>query len=432
MSDKEIEELAKAFQNLDALSQFTKSFDIDLSENQMDLLFGQLLNDPKNNIWTLSGLAANPRLSLEALRKCIYSPIGTHFFAIQNPRLEELKVAHQLPIHQIESVRNALGQHDTYQALLNESSSTETSQERFADLASLNLMSASYISFRHDRDSIEALVENLFTEVTGEHLNISKAAEVVLQKFVDYDLSPEYPELLWRVQANRKCEKFQSVAVSYWDFDPLSFEHTTDLLDMLPARLAFVVTGESELVDETWPMGRIDESPFELDIENALRMAHPSTSDSLRIGIINKLIHDVVYDPTDIAANYIGQDGESFMMMDLDSNNNWITLLSAILYTQDTELLESIAQGDNDLWKLAVILNPSATPEIAELADDFEVDFSIDALPEVDFFEEMVEYAIQTHDLEAAKHWQSLAEVSDNLDGDDEDFDEEDDDFEDD
>jgi hypothetical protein len=102
-------------------------------------------------------------------------------------------------------------------------------------------------------------------------------------------------------------------------------------------------------------------------------------------------------------------------------------LLSAILYTQDTELLETIAQGDNDLWKLAVLLNPSATPEIIVLADDFECDFSLENLPEMDFFEEMVEYAIQTHDLEAAEHWQSLAGVSDNLDGDDEDLEDEED-----
>jgi hypothetical protein len=47
----------------------------------------------------------------------------------------------------------------------------------------------------------------------------------------------------------------------------------------------------------------------------------------------------------------------------------------------------------------------------------------------MDFFQEMVEYAIQTHDLEAATHWQSLAGVSENEDADDEDFEDEDDNF---
>lgn len=431
MSQNEIDALAKSFNDLDAQDdQFAKSFDLDLDESNMDEIFGQLLIDREKNLWALRGLASNHRISLDLLEKCIYSPIGTHFFGIQNPLLEQLRASRELPIHQIESVRNALGQHEIYQQLLNESTSADTSPERFAELAAINLTSAAYIAFRHDRESVEAIREDLF-DIASDQIDFSETAEAILQEFVEYQLSPEYPELLWRVQANRACEKFQEAAITYWDLDYLSFEHLTDLLDMLPARLAFVVAGERDNYDESWPMAQVEEFPFDLDIENAFRMAHPSTPDSVRIAIINKLIPDVVYDSSEIAMNYIGQESESFMMMDLDSNHNWITLLSAILYTQDTELLESIAQGDDDLWKLAVILNSSSTPEIVELADDFEGDFSLENLLEVDFFEEMVDCAIQTGDLDAANHCQSLSGVSGNQDAEDEDLeDEEDEDFE--
>jgi hypothetical protein len=431
MDDMTINEIAQDITSLESPAQFARCLDLDLSENQLDQIFGQLLNDREKNLWPLRGLAANPRISLTSLEQCLYSPIGTHFFAIQNPRLDQLKESRELPIHQIESVRNALGQREIYQQLLNESISADTSPERFAELAAMNLTSAAYIAFRHDRESVEAILEDLFTKSASDQVDFSETVEATLQEFVEYQLSPEYPELLWRVQANRMCDKFQEGAITYWDLDYLSFENLNDLLDMLPARLAFVVAGERDNYDESWPMAQVDESPFELDIENALRMAHPSTPDSIRIAIINKLIPDVIYDSSEIAMNYIGQESESFMMMDLDSNDNWITLLSAILYTQDTELLESIAQGDNDLWKLAVILNPSATPEIVQLANDFEGDFSLEYLPEVDFFEEMVVCAIRTHDLDAANHWQGLAGVSDNQNAEDEDLEDEDDDFED-
>ena len=425
MNQNKIDALAKSFNDLDAQDdQFAKSFDLDLDESEMDEIFGQLLIDREKNLWALRGLAANHRISLDLLEKCIYSLIGVHFFGIQNPRLEQLKESRELPIHQIESVRNALGQHEIYQELLNESTSASTSPERFAELAAMNLTSAAYIAFRHDRESVEAIREDLFTKSASDQVDFSETVEATLQEFIEYQLSPEYPELLWRVQGNRACEKFQEGAITYWDLDYLSFENLTDLLDMLPARLAFVVAGERDNYDESWPMAQVEESPFELDIENALRMAHPSTPDSVRIAVINKLIPDVVYDSSEIAMNYIGQESESFMMMDLDSNHNWITLLSAILYTQDTELLESIAQGDDDLWKLAVILNSSSTPEIVELADDFEGDFSLEDLLEVDFFEEMVDCAIQTGDLYAAQHWQSLSGVSGNQEDEDEDFEE--------
>jgi hypothetical protein len=407
--NKEIEELAKSFQDLDTPAQFARSFELDIPEDQIDLLFSQLLKDPTKYVWALRGLAANPLLGLHSLEQCIYSPIYAYLFAIQNPRLQELKQAHSLPLHQIESVRNALGQHDAYQALLEESSSADTSQHRFAELAAMNLTSGAYIAFWHDREAAEGRRQDLFFEPGKEEFVFSDAAESILQEFIELDASPEYPELLWRVQANRSCSLFPSATINYLD-EHLEFENLRDVLHVLPARLAFVISGEGENYDETWPMAQMEYSTFDLDIEDALRIAHPSTPDSVRVATINELISDAAYDPNE-----------------LDENNNWITLLSAILYTQDTELLESIAQGDNDLWKLAVILNPSATHEIVVLADDFEGEFSLEDLTEVDFFHEMVEYAIQTHDLEAATHWESLAGVSDNLDGDDEDFDDEDD-----
>ncbi len=409
MINKEIEELAKSFQDLDTPAQFARSFELDIPEDQIDLLFSQLLKDPTKYVWALRGLAANPLLGLHSLEQCIYSPIYAYLFAIQNPRLQELKQAHSLPLHQIESVRNALGQHDAYQALLEESSSADTSQHRFAELAAMNLTSGAYIAFWHDREAAEGRRQDLFFEPGKEEFVFSDAAESILQEFIELDASPEYPELLWRVQANRSCSLFPSATINYLD-EHLEFENLRDVLHVLPARLAFVISGEGENYDETWPMAQMEYSTFDLDIEDALRIAHPSTPDSVRVATINELISDAAYDPNE-----------------LDENNNWITLLSAILYTQDTELLESIAQGDNDLWKLAVILNPSATHEIVVLADDFEGEFSLEDLTEVDFFHEMVEYAIQTHDLEAATHWESLAGVSDNLDGDDEDFDDEDD-----
>lgn len=407
MSDKEIEELAKSFQDLDTPAQFARSFELDLPEDQIDLLFSQLLKDPTKYVWALRGLAANPLLGLHSLEQCIYSPIYAYLLAIQNPRLQELKEAHSLPLHQIESVRNALGQHDAYQALLEESSSADTSQERFTELAAMNLTSGAYIAFWHDREAAEGRRQDLFFEPSKEEFVFSGAAESILQEFIELDASPEYPELLWRVQANRACSLFPSATINYLG-EHLEFENLRDVLHVLPARLAFVISGEGENYDETWPMAQMEYSTFDLDIENALRMAHPSTPDSVRVATINELISDAAYDPNE-----------------LDENNDWVTLLSAILYTQDGELLESIAQGDNDLWKLAVILNPASSSEALELADDFECDFSLEALSEMDFFQEVVEYAIQTHDLEAATHWQSLAGVSDNLDGDVEDFDDE-------
>ena len=411
MSDKEIEELAKSFQNFDALSQFARSYDLDFPEDQMDLLFSQLLSEPKKNLWALRGLAANYRISLGCLEQCIYSPIDTHLFAIQNPRVDELTGSKELPIHQIESVRNALGQSEFYQSLIAESSASDTSQERFAELAALNLTSSAYIAFWHDRESAESRREDLFYGSDPDNVTLSAEAEAVLEEFVDLDTSPEFPELLWRVQANRNCETFLTRQVSSLD-DDFQFENLYDLLELLPARLALVIAGEAENYDESWPMPQLQYSTFSVDLENSLKMAHPSTSDSDRISTINDLIESTTYDPDQ-----------------LDLESDWITLLSAILYTQDTELLESIAQGDNDLWKLAVALNPSTTPEIVELADNFECDFSLEDLSELDFFEEMIEYAIQTQDLDAAKHWQSLAGVSENEDADDEDF--EDDDFDD-
>jgi hypothetical protein len=188
------------------------------------------------------------------------------------------------------------------------------------------------------------------------------------------------------------------------------FDILSHLLEFLPARLAFVIAGEAENYDESWPMLQMEYSTFDINIENALKMAHPSTSDVDRNAKINDLIGSAYYDPSQ-----------------LDMESNWITLLSAILYTQDTDRLESIAQGDNDLWKLAVILNPASSSEVLELADDFEGDFSIEALVEVDFFEEMVQYATETGDLAAAKHWKTLLGDS-GIDEDDFDDDEDDDD----
>ena len=391
MNDKELEDLSKSLSDLDAPSQFCKGFDLELSENQLDKLFAHLLSDPQNNLWALRGLAANPLLSLHSLVQCIYSPIYAYLFAIQNPRLEQLRESRELPIHQIESVRNALGQHDAYQALLEESSSADTSQERFAELAAMNLTSGAYVAFWHDREAAEGRRQDLFFEPGKEEFVFSDAAESILQEFIELDASPEYPELLWRVQANRSCALFPSATITYLD-EHLEFENLRDVLHVLPARLAFVISGESENYDETWPMAQVEYSTFDLDIENALRMAHPSTLDSVRAATINELISDASYDPNE-----------------LDENNNWITLLSAILYIQDGDLLESIAQGDNDLWKLAVILNPASSSEVLELADDFEGDFSIEALIEVDFFEDMVKYATQTSDYKAAAHWQNLS-----------------------
>jgi hypothetical protein len=402
---KEFEDLAKSFQDLDAPAHFAKALELDLSEDRIDLIIQQLQKDPKKNLWALRGLAANPLLSLGSLERCLYSPIGTHFFAMQNPRLQELKETRTLPMHQIESVRNALGQHDAYQALLEESSSADTSQERFAELAPMNLTSGAYIAFWHDREAAEGRRQDLFFEPGKEEFVFSDAAESLLQEFIELDASPEYPELLWRVQANRSCTQFPSATINYLD-EHLEFENLSDVLHVLPARLAFVISGEGENYDETWPMAQMEYSTFDLDIENALRMAHPSTPDSVRAATISELISEAAYDPNE-----------------LDVNNDWITLLSAILYTQDTDLLESIAQGDNDLWKLAVILNPASSTEILELADNFEGDFSIEALVEVDFFEEMVEYATETSDPDASQHWQKLLgdsdEDEDNFDDDD-------------
>ena len=411
MGDKEFEDIAKSIQGLDALSQFARSYEIDLSEDRMDLLFSQLLKDPKKNLWALRGLAANPLLSLHSLEKCIYSPIDTHLFAIQNPRVGELTGSKELPIHQIESVRNLLGQHDAYQVLLEESSSGDTSQERFAELAAMNLTSGAYIAFWHDREAAEGRRQDLFFEPGKEQFVFSNDAESILQEFIELDASPEYPELLWRVQANRACSLFASATINYLD-EHLEFENLSDVLHVLPARLAFVISGEGENYDETWPMAHMEYSTFDLDIESALRMAHPSTPDSVRVATINELISDTAYDPNQ-----------------LDENNDWITLLSAILYTHDGELLESIAQSDNDLWKLAVILNPASSAELLELVDDFEVDFSIEALIEVDFFEDMVVYATETGDLDAAKHWHKNLGDSDEGDGDfdDDDFDDDND-----
>lgn len=411
MISKEFEDLAKSFQDLESPAQFAKTFDLELSEDQLDLILQQLLKDPENNLWALRGLAANPLLSLNSLERCLYSPIGTHFFAMQNPLLQELKQARTLPMHQIESVRNALGQHDAYQAFLLESSSADTSQERFAELAAMNLTSGAYIAFWHDREAAEGRRQDLFFEPGKEEFVFSDSAKSLLQEFIELDASPEYPELLWRVQANRACSLFPSAAINYLD-EHLEFENLSDVLHVLPARLALVISGEGENYDETWPMAQMEYSTFDLDIENALRMAHPSTPDSVRVATIIELISDTSYDPNE-----------------LDESNNWITLLSAILYTQDGELLKSIAQGDNDLWKLAVILNPAASSEVLELADNFEGDFSIEALVEVDFFEEMVEYATETGDFDAAKHWQKLLGDSNEDDGDfdDDDFDDDDD-----
>lgn len=393
MDGIKIDEITQAITVLESPAQFSKTFDLELSEDQLDLIFQQLLKDSKKNLWALRGLAANPLLGLDTLERCLYSPIYAYLFAIQNPRLQELKQARTLPMHQIESVRNALGQHDAYQALLDESSSADTSQERFAELAAMNLTSGAYIAFWHDREAAEGRRQDLFFEPGKEEFVFSDAAESLLQEFIELDASPEYPELLWRAQANRSCSLFPSATINYLD-EHLEFENLRDILHVLPARLAFVISGEGENYDETWPMAQMEYSTFDLDIENALRMAHPSTPDSVRVATINELISDAAYDPNE-----------------LDENNNWITLLSAILYTQDVELLESIAQGDNDLWKLAVILNPSSA-DVLELADDFEVDFSIEALLEVDFFEEMVEYATETGDLDATKHWQKLSSIN--------------------
>lgn len=407
MISKEFEDLAKSFQDLDAPAQFAKALELEISEDQLDLIFQQLLKDPKKNHWAMMGLAANPLLSLGSLEQCLYSPIGVHFFAIQNPRLQELKRTRSLPLHQIESVRNALGQHDAYQALLEESSSADTSQERFAQLAAMNLTSGAYIAFWHDREAAEGRRQDLFFEPGKEEFVFSDSAESLLQEFIELDASPEYPELLWRVQANRACSLFPSATINYLD-EHLEFENLRDVLHVLPARIAFVISGEGENYDETWPMAQMEYSTFDLDIEDALRMAHPSSPDSVRVATINELISDAAYDPNE-----------------LDENNNWITLLSAILYTRDVELLESIAQGDNALWKLAVILNPASSADVLERADDFEVDFSIDALVEVDFFEEMVEFATETGDLDAVKHWQRLSRINED------DSEDEEDDFED-
>jgi hypothetical protein len=196
VSDKEIEELVKSFQNLDALSQFTKSFDIDLSEDHFDQLFRQLLQDPKKNLWSLRGLAANHRIGLGCLEQCIYSPIDTHLFAIQNPRVDELTDSKELPIHQIEAVRNALGQREVYQSLIDECSASDTSQERFAELAALNLSSSAYIAFWHDRESAESRREDLFYGSDADSVTLSDEAEAVLEEFVDLDTQIDYHQLL--------------------------------------------------------------------------------------------------------------------------------------------------------------------------------------------------------------------------------------------
>ena len=409
MNDKELEDLSKSLCDLDAPSQFSKGFDLELSEDQIDQLFAHLLNDPEKNLWALRGLAANHRISLGCLEQCIYSLLDTHLFAIQNPRVDELTGSKELPIHQIESVRNALGQRELYQSLIDESSSADTSQERFAELAAMNLTSGAYIGFWHDREAAEGRRDDLFYGSDANGVTLSDDAEAVLEEFIDLDTSPEFPELLWRVQANRMSETFLSTQLSYLG-DYFEFENLSDLLEFLPARLAFVIAGEAENYDESWPMLQLEYSTFGIDIENALKMAHPSTSEVDRNAKINDLIGSAYYDPSQ-----------------LDMESNWITLLSAILYTQDTNLLESIAQGDNDLWKLAVILNPASSSEVLELADDFEGDFSIEALLEVDFFEEMVEYATKTGDRAAAKHWKTLLGNS-GIGEDDFDDDEDDDD----
>ena len=403
MDDITLDEISQAITSLESPAQFAKTFDLELSEDQLDLIFQHLLNDPEKNLWALRGLAANHRISLGCLEQCIYSLFDTHLFAIQNPRVDELTGSKELPIHQIESVRNALGQRALYQSLIDESSSADTSQERFAELAAMNLTSGAYIGFWHDQEAAEGRRDDLFYGSDANGVTLSDDAEAVLEEFIDLDTSPEFPELLWRVQANRKSENFLSAQISYlgecFEFDILSH-----LLVLLPARLAFVIAGEAENYDESWPMLQMEYSTFDINIENALKMAHPSTSDVDRNAKINDLIGSAYYDPSQ-----------------LDMESNWITLLSAILYTQDTDLLESIAQGDNDLWKLAVILNPASSANVLDLADDFEGDFSIEALIEVDFFEEMVEYATETGDLDAAQHWKKLLGDSDEDDSEDED-----------
>ena len=405
MDEIDVNEITKVITGLASPAQFSKGFDLELSEDQIDQLFAYLLNDPEKNLWALRGMAANHRISLGCLEQCIYSLLDTHLFAIQNPRVDELTGSKELPIHQIESVRNALGQRELYQSLIDECSASYTSQERFAELAALNLTSSAYIAFWHDRESAESRREDLFYGSDANSVTLSDEAEAVLEEFVDLDTSPEFPELLWRVQANRRSETFLSTQLSYLG-DYFEFENLSDLLEFLPARLAFVIAGEAENYDESWPMLQLEYSTFGIDVENALKMAHPSTSDSVRIVKIKDLIGSTTYDPAQ-----------------LDMESNWITLLSAILYTQDTNLLESIAQGDNDLWKLAVILNPASSSEVLELADDFEGDFSIEALVEVDFFEEMVHYATETGDLDAAKHWQKLSRINeDGSENDEDDF----------
>ena len=405
MDEIDVNEITKVITGLASPAQFSKGFDLELSEDQIDQLFAHLLNDPEKNLWALRGLAANHRISLGCLEQCIYSLLDTHLFAIQNPRVDELTGSKELPIHQIESVRNALGQRELYQSLIDECSASYTSQERFAELAALNLTSSAYIAFWHDRESAESRREDLFYGSDANSVTLSDEAEAVLEEFVDLDTSPEFPELLWRVQANRRSETFLSTQLSYLG-DYFEFENLSDLLEFLPARLAFVIAGEAENYDESWPMLQLEYSTFGIDVENALKIAHPSTSDVDRNAKINDLIGSAYYDPSQ-----------------LDMESNWITLLSAILYTQDTDRLESIAQGDNDLWKLAVILNPASSSEVLELADDFEGDFSIEALVEVDFFEEMVQYATETGDLDAAKHWQKLSRINeDGSENDEDDF----------
>ena len=405
MDEIDVNEITKVITGLASPAQFSKGFDLELSEDQIDQLFAHLLNDPENNLWALRGLAANHRISLGCLEQCIYSLLDTHLFAIQNPRVDELTGSKELPIHQIESVRNALGQRELYQSLIDESSSADTSQERFAELAAMNLTSGAYIGFWHDREAAEGRRDDLFYGSDANGVTLSDDAEAVLEEFIDLDTSPEFPELLWRVQANRRSENFLLTQSSYLGECP-EFDILSHLLELLPARLAFVIAGEAENYDESWPMLQMEYSTFEINIENALKMAHPSTSDVDRNAKINDLIGSAYYDPSQ-----------------LDMESNWITLLSAILYTQDTNVLESIAQGDNDLWKLAVILNPASSSEVLELADDFEGDFSIEALVEVDFFEEMVQYATETGDLDAAKHWQKLSRINeDGSENDEDDF----------
>jgi hypothetical protein len=327
-----------------------------------------------HNKWALFGLSVNPRTPLPILKEMLesnfadlaYSVIFNEVF-IEMPETEKNKFFESIKEIGLFPVRHFLNQDSKDAELYEKANDPETPKAELTRIGNMNLLEG------RETDSYwSENTDHLFHDEQDEGIR-DYTGDVDLYKLIEFWQLSFSPLLKWRVLDNPNTDlttinQFQSSYSLLGSGLPLSshlFENffQDSIADFTPYRvnLAFGLHEEDvDLEDEKFSILFEEQTsmPQEVNLEYALRFAHPTCSDNERIKYLK-------------SKSYIAGHEESSLGYE-DSLTIYFNFYAAATYMEDINALKELALTDTVHSQQALRWNPNITPDIKDIIKNQE------------------------------------------------------------